>query len=247
MRLTYEPLTLELRNTFRIAHGASDQRHNVLVRLVDAEGHVGLGEAAAVTYHGETQQGIMAYLQTVAGKLEDDAPGYLDDVLEKLPPGSQAARAAVDIALHDLWGQRLGQPLYRLWGLNPEHIPPTSFTIAMDTPSAMAERARQADWPILKVKIGSPDDVAMLSAIRQATSAKIRVDANAGWTREEAAERIPRLAGYGLEIVEQPLPVGDIEGLRWLKEQHFGVPIFADESIKTTADVVAHAGAVEGV
>ncbi|MBN1486537.1 MAG: dipeptide epimerase, partial [Anaerolineae bacterium] len=85
------------------------------------------------------------------------------------------------------------------------------------------------------------------SAIRQATSAKIRVDANAGWTREEAAERIPRLAGYELEIVEQPLPVGDIEGLRWLKKQDFGVPIFADESIKTTADVVAHAGAVEGV
>jgi len=246
MNLSWEALTLELRTTFRIAHGASDQRYNVLTRLRDAEGRVGLGEAATVRYHGETQAGIRAYLARAAESLDDD-PTLIEDILNQLPPGSQAARAAVDIALHDLWGKRLGQPLYRLFGLNPARIPSTSFTIAMDTPEAMATRARESGWPILKIKVGGSDDEARLAAIREATDAKLRVDANAGWTRAQAAALIPRLMQYDLEMVEQPLPVGDIEGLRQLRAQSLGARIFADESIKTAADVVAHAGAVDGV
>ena len=122
MKLTWEPLTLELRTTFRIAHGADDQRYNVLARLDD-----GLGEAAAVAYHGETQSGIMEYLARVADDLGKwDDPFLIEDILSRLPAGSQAARAAVDIALHDLWGKRLGQPLYRLWGLDPTRVPLTS-------------------------------------------------------------------------------------------------------------------------
>ena len=239
--ITCTPMTLNLRTTFRIAHGASDQRHNVLVRIAE-----GVGEAAAVAYHGETQAGIMAYLQTL-GALDGDDPCLLEDLLAQLPPGSQAARAAVDIALHDLWGQRLGQPLYRLLGLNPARIPPTSFTIAMDAPETMAERARASGFPILKIKVGGDQDEAMVAAIRQATDARLRLDANAGWTREQALARLPRLVAYGLELVEQPLPVGDIEGLRQLRASKPGVPIFADESIKTARDVAAHAGAVDGV
>lgn len=239
--ISYTPMTLNLRTTFRIAHGASDQRHNVLVRVGE-----GVGEAAAVAYHGETQAGIMAYLAEV-GALEGDDPCLLEDLLAQLPPGSQAARAGVDIALHDLWGQRLGQPLYRLLGLNPARMPLTSFTIAMDTPTAMAERARASGFPILKIKVGGEQDEALLMAIRQATEARLRLDANAGWTREQAAQRLPRLAEYGVELIEQPLAVGDIEGLRRLRALNAGVPIFADESIKTARDVAAHAGAVDGV
>lgn len=241
MQLSWEPVTLNLRTTFRIAHGASDQRHNVLVHLDE-----GIGEAAAVSYHGETQAGIMAYLSKLPAPLGDD-PFQIEETLHRLPPGSQAARAAVDIALHDLWGRRLGQPLYRLFGLNPERIPPTSFTIAMDEPAAMAERARNSGWPILKIKLGSPNDEAMVAAIRGATSARLRVDVNGGWSREQAATLIPRLARYGLELIEQPLPIGDLEGLRWLRAQNFGVPLFADESVKTARDVALHAGAVDGV
>ncbi len=240
LAITCEPLTLELRTTFRIAHGASDRRNNVLVRIAE-----GVGEGAAVAYHGETQAGIMDYLRQL-GDLEDD-PLVLEDLLAALPAGSQAARAGVDIALHDLWGQRLGQPLYRLLGLNPERIPLTSFTIAMDTPEAMAERARASGLPILKIKIGSEEDEAMIAAIRDATDARLRLDANAGWNREQAETLLPRLAEYDLELMEQPLPVGDIEGLRQLRARKFGVPIFADESIKTARDVAAHAGAVDGV
>jgi L-Ala-D/L-Glu epimerase len=117
----------------------------------------------------------------------------------------------------------------------------------MDEPMVMAQRARESDLPIIKIKVGGADDEAMVAAIRQATKAKLRVDANAGWTREQAAKMIPRLVQYDVEFIEQPLPVGDIEGLRWLRAQKFGLPIFADESIKTTRDVAAHAGAVDGV
>jgi L-alanine-DL-glutamate epimerase-like enolase superfamily enzyme len=250
MRLSWQPVTLDLRTTFRIAHGASDQRFNVITSLEDGE-YLGRGEAAAVAYHGETQSGIIAYLAGLEGspadpsRLED--PFLIDDFLSQLPAGSRAARASIDIALHDLLGKHLGQPIYRIFGLNPDHIPETSFTIAIDEPDLMAERARRSSWPILKIKLGSQDDEKIIAAIRNATAARLRGDANAGWTREQAVSLIPRLAAYGLELVEQPLAVGDIEGLRWLRAQKLGVPIFADEGIKSARDVAAHAGAIDGV
>ncbi len=246
----WHPITLDLRTTFRIAHGASDQRFNVIVTLEES-GLTGRGEAAAVVYHGETQAGIIAYLSSLQGTTADpqklNDPFLVEDFLKRLPPGSRAARAALDIALYDWVGQKLGQPVYRLFGLNPHLIPETSFTIAIDEPEIMAERAQQSNLPVIKIKLGSGKDQECVAAIRAATPARLRVDANAGWTREQAADLIPRLSEYGLELVEQPLAVGDIEGLRWLHSLKLGMPIFADENIKTAQDVAAHAGAVDGV
>lgn len=241
MKLTPEPITLNLRTTFRIAHGASDQRFNVIAHLDE-----GLGEAAVVAYYGDTQQSIADYLTAVAERVGDD-PFLLEEILNGLPPGPPAAKAAIDIALHDLIGRRVGQPLYRLFGVRPDRLPLTSFTIAMDKPHLMAQRAAESGLPIIKIKLGSPDDEAVVAAIRGATKARLRVDANAGWTREQAAQLIPRLLKYDIEFVEQPLPVGDIEGLRWLKQQKYGVPIYADESIRTARDIAAQAEAVDGV
>ena len=244
MKLTWEPYTLELRHTWRIAHGASDQRHNVLAQIGQGE-QAGIGEAAGVPHHGESQQGIMAYF---AGVMDRDwEPFEMEDQLAALPPGSAAARAAIDLALHDALGKRLGLPLYRLLGLNPERAPQTSYTISIDEPGVMAERAQASGMPILKIKLGTADDESILSAIRQVHSGPLRVDANAGWSREQAAAIIPRLVQFDLEFVEQPLPMGDIEGLRWLRSKKPGVPIFADENILTSQDVAAHAGAVDGV
>jgi L-alanine-DL-glutamate epimerase-like enolase superfamily enzyme len=248
VKLSWEPVTLNLRTTFRIAHGASDQRHNVIASL---DG--GLGEAAAVPYYGDTQASLMEYLRGAKEALDEipAEPFWIDEILERRPPGSPAARAAIDIALHDLWGKRLGQPLYRLLGLNPKQLPETSFTIAMDEPEAMARRAGESGYPIIKIKLGGENDEAMVRAIRGATSAQLRVDANAGWNRQQAAELIPHLAQYDLEFIEQPLPAGDIEGLRWLRQtlhsQEVKVPIFVDESVRSARDVAAHAGAVDGV
>ncbi len=244
MRLSWEPLTLDLKTPFRLAHGTTTQRFNVLVHLDE-----GLGEAPAVPYYGESVQGITAYLQSL-GDLGDD-PLLIDDVLGRLPPGSLAARAAVDVALHDLWGKRLGQPLYRLFGLNPAALPQTSFTIAMDEPQVMAEQARTAGYPIYKIKLGSERDQAMVAAIRKATDARLRLDANAGWTRPQALELIPRLAAFEVEFIEQPLAVDDVEGFHWLKRELIAkgvkTPIFADETAKTSRDVAALAGGVDGV
>ena len=244
MKLSWEPITLDLKTTFRIAHGASDQRFNVLVYLDD-----GVGEAAAVPYYGETQQGIIDYLKTVPD-LGDD-PFDMDAVLARRPPGSRAARSAIDEALHDLWGKRLGEPLHRLFGLNPTNLPLTSFTIAMDEPEIMAERAKQSGYPVIKIKLGSDNDEAIVAAIRKVTNAKLRVDANAGWSREHALNIIPRLAEYDLEFIEQPLAADDIEGYFWLKEklrgQKIKTAIFADESAKDSHDVARLAGAVDGV
>ncbi|HQV69112.1 MAG TPA: dipeptide epimerase [Thermoflexales bacterium] len=244
MKLHWEPITLDLRTTFRIAHGASDQRHNVLVYLDE-----GVGEAPAVPYYGETQQGIIEYLKSLPN-LGDD-PFDMDAVLAKRPAGSRAARAAIDVALHDLWGKKLGQPLYKLFGLNPARIPSTSFTIGLDEPEIMAEQAKSCGYPILKIKLGGPKDEAVLAAIRKATDAKIRVDANAGWTRDGALEIIPKLVEYDLEHIEQPLAVDDVEGYFWLKKKlrdlNVKTPIFADESAKNSRDVAKLAGAVDGV
>ncbi len=244
MKLHWEPITLELRTTFRVAHGASDVRNNVLVYLDD-----GVGEAAAVPYYGETQEGIIEYLKSVP-ELGDN-PFDLDAVLAKRPAGSRAARSAIDEALHDLWGKKLGQPLYKLFGLNPKDLPLTSFTIGMDEPEVMAEQAKESGHPILKIKLGSEDDEARVKAIRKATSAKLRVDANAGWSREQALQVIPRLMEYDLEFIEQPLAVDDVDGYFWLKERlnalRVNALIFADETAKTSHDVAKLAGAVDGV
>jgi len=241
MLLSWQPITLDLVRPFNIAHGVSLTRHNVFVRIES-----GLGEAAAVSYHHETQAGIIEYLRSVELSAIDD-PFELEDILAGLPKGSAAARAAIDMALHDLWGQRLGQPLYRLLGLNPARSPETSYTIAIDTPEAMAQVAASCDQPILKIKLGSEDDEARVRSVRQATKATIRVDANGAWSRERAQGLLPVLHEFGVELVEQPLPVADLDGLRELMRLKSRPRIFADESIRTASDILAHVGLVDGI
>ncbi|HKO92194.1 MAG TPA: dipeptide epimerase [Polyangiaceae bacterium] len=246
MQLSWQPLPLQLIQPFRIAHGTSSVRHNVLVRLGEGLAE-GLGEAAAVHYHGETPEGIVEYLRSVDLSEHSD-PAQLEDILSGLPVGSAAARAGIDIALHDAWGRALGQPLYRLFGLNPERIPLTSFTIPLGSVEEMVAQARAADAPLLKIKLGAgAEDRARIAALRSVTSVPLRVDANAGWTLAGAEALLPELAEHGVELVEQPLPVGDLEGLRRLSRLRSRPPLFADESIKSAADILAHHGLVEGV
>jgi L-alanine-DL-glutamate epimerase-like enolase superfamily enzyme len=191
----------------------------------------------------------MAYLQDLA-PLGDD-PFALEEVLRRLPEGSQAARASVDIALHDLWGNFIDQPLFRLFGLASKSLPQTSFTIGIDAPEEMARIAQESNYPIYKVKLDADDPEGVLAAIRKVSDARIRVDANASWQLEQAVEIIPRLACYDLEFVEQPLPPGDIHAYRSLRENLHSkgvtLPIFVDEDVKTSRDVAAFARDVDGV
>ena len=248
MKLSCKPLTLNLKTTFRVAHGATDQRHNVMV-TIEHDGQTGYGEAAAVPYYKDTQESLTAYLNALPPL--GDSPFAVESILNSLPDGSHAQQAGVDIALHDLWGKTIGQPLYRLFGLDSLSLPQTDYTISIDSPTEMARNARECGYPLLKLKLDAAEPEACVAAVRKATNARLRVDANTSWTLPQALEVIPRLVQYDIEFVEQPLPPGDVESFRSLhdKLRRMGVsmPIFADESVKTSRDVAAYAGAIDGV
>lgn len=244
MHVSYETIELRLRHTFHIAHGASTTRHNVLLRLGD-----GLGEAAPVAYHGESAEAVAATLGRWQPELDRlDDPAAITWLLHKLE-GSRAARAAVDLALHDALGKRLNCPLHTLLGLHHLPLPPTSFTIAITAPEELVARVQAAaSYPILKVKLGTDHDLAIVRTIREAApQAILRVDANAAWSVAQALELIPQLAELGVELIEQPLPVDDLDGLRTLKAAQLPLPIVADESVKSPGDVVRLAAVVDGV
>ena len=246
MDLQYQPITLKLETPFRIAHGTSVVRQNVLVRI-GAGGLEGLGEAAPVRQHHETQAGVMGYLADLA--LPDD-PFLLEDLLDALPPGSQAAKAAIDMALHDLQGKALGIPLYRLWGLNPARAPQTSFTLGLGPVAEVRARARAAAarFSILKLKLDADEaeSLALARAVRETVDSRLVADANCAWTLDQALRLIPALAELGLEWIEQPLAednLGDLEKLH----QTSPLPIFADEPVRTARDIPRLAGRVDGV
>jgi L-alanine-DL-glutamate epimerase-like enolase superfamily enzyme len=246
--LSGEPLNLRLATPFRIARGVQHDAQNVLVRL-RADGLTGLGEAAPKSYYGETRESALAALALFAQRLGDDlfAVEEIMAELDRTLYANPSAKAAVDMALYDLIGQRLGVPVYRLLGLSPGRAPYTSYTISLDTPASMAQRALQARaYPILKIKLGTRHDLEIVRAIRDVTDAALRVDANAAWTAKEAIATITALAPYGIELVEQPVARGDLEGLRLVRERT-SVPIIADESCVTPEDVARVAGCVDGI
>ena len=246
MQLQYEPIRLDLRVPFRIAHGTSHSRENVLLRLSDGE-HEGYGEAAPVRQHHETQAEVLDYLAALS--LPDD-PFLIEDILSSLPPGPRSAQAAIDIALHDLVGKKLGVPIYRLFGLNPNRAPQTSFTIGIGTPDEVQQQALAVAqrFPILKIKLGhdTAASIEQMRAIRAVSDARLVADANCAWSLEQALEIIPRLADLGLEWIEQPLPEDDLDGMRRLRWAS-PLPIFADEPVRAARDIPRLVGCADGV
>ncbi|MEJ2502813.1 MAG: dipeptide epimerase [Gemmatimonadota bacterium] len=253
MRLDYEVLELRSAEPFRIARASDPRaRRNVWVRLTDVDGVEGWGEAAANAFYGETAGTVTAVLPRYATVLEeDDDPAGLERIearLEEAVRRNPAARAAVSAALHDLVGKRAGQPVWRLWGLDPDAAPRSSYTLGMAGIDETRDRARRnAHRPILKVKVGREDDEARLRAIRdEAPDARLHVDANTAWSAKEALRRLPLLEELGVAFVEQPLAPGDHEGLRLLRRRS-RLPIIADESCETAADIPGLLGAVDGI
>jgi L-Ala-D/L-Glu epimerase len=255
MKLTWEPIELRTRHPFHIARERKPMaRQGVWVRLRDGDGVEGWGEAAPQAFYGETPATVTAVLPLLAAALDGAAEGdplaleRIEAALRQALGHHGAARVAVSAALHDLVGKRLGVPVWRLWGLDPAAAPPSSFTIGIDEPEVMRRKVREAaSYPILKVKVGTPRDAEVLAMIREEAPEKvIRVDANTAWTAREAIAALPMLASFGVEFVEQPLPAHDLEGLRLVRE-HSPLPIVADESIETAADVAKLAGVVDAV
>jgi L-Ala-D/L-Glu epimerase len=251
VELRAEPLDLKLLHPFRISRGVQEYARTLIVEVTHGE-VTGIGEAApdGGGYYGEKRETMLAALDYLAAQLGDD-PFLHEDIMRGLDRalhhGNGAAKAAIDMALYDLAGKLLGVPVYRLLGLNPSCTPVSSYTIAIDTPEHMAQRATAAsDYPILKIKVGTDDDVARVRAIREVSDATLRVDANAAWPPKEAIRRIHELAEFGIEFVEQPVAAGDLEGLRFVRERA-PVPIIADESCVTLEDVPRVASCVDGI
>jgi L-alanine-DL-glutamate epimerase-like enolase superfamily enzyme len=250
LTLSAEVVTLHTKHPFIIARGGRSAYEVVWARLTDGDGIEGWGEASPSSYYGETAQTVLRVLDTLAEHLPDD-PFDLEGAerrFEQIVPKNGAARAALSGALHDLVGKRLRQPLWRLWGLDPAKAPTSSFTIGIDTPEKMRQKVGEAAaYPILKVKLGTDHDEALLETIRGATDKPIRVDANAGWTRERAIAMLPVLKAYGVELLEQPLAPADIEGLAVVRRASPGIPVVVDESCIVATDIPKVAGAVDGI
>jgi L-alanine-DL-glutamate epimerase-like enolase superfamily enzyme len=241
----HRPLDLALRHTFRLSRGASDERHNLLVEIEDG-GRVGLGEAAPIPRYGQDRDSAARAVEAMTPRLGDPR-AFATAADRTAVAGQEAAAAAVDMALRDLAGQRLGAPLYELMGLDPRAAPPTSFTIAMDTPEVVARKVAEAsDYEALKVKMGSDDDRVVLETVRALTDRPLRVDANEGWTLEGALSRLEWLRELGVELVEQPLPAGNLAAVRELRRAS-PLPLFADEDLHRAADVPRLAEAYDGV
>jgi L-alanine-DL-glutamate epimerase-like enolase superfamily enzyme len=247
MRLTYHSLTLHLRTPFRLSYGVSETREAHWIRLQDDQGW---GEAAIPPYYGVETAAMRAVWDAAALKTEP-----FPDRVAEIPAwvgtdGPAPARCALDLALHDRLGKQLDLPLHRLLNL-PAPLPqPTSFTIAIDTPQEMARLAREAArFPVLKLKLGGEgDDEARISAVRQARpDVRLRLDANAGWTFDQAVLFLNNWQRYDLELVEQPLAKDQIEAMGRLQALT-AIPIVADESVQSLADIEALARAgVRGV
>jgi L-alanine-DL-glutamate epimerase-like enolase superfamily enzyme len=221
-------------------------------------GLVGIGEGYPDRFYGETPETMAAVMPML---LEDAERSDLDvaegpaarQSLERLAEtwastirGHGAAKCALDIALHDLVGKALGTPVNEFLGLSAD-LPPTDFTIGIDTPAVVAERARRAaEFPALKIKVGGPGDLATLEAVREVYDGPIRVDANTGWTPEDALAILPDLERLGVELIEQPFPARRLDQLRWLQERS-SLPIVADESCVFPEDLDALVGVVAGI
>jgi L-alanine-DL-glutamate epimerase-like enolase superfamily enzyme len=249
-RLTVELLRLELRHTWTTTMSSSDVRRTVLARY-RRDGVEGLGEGAPIVRYGEDPDEARRALEEVRDEVEGEDPwtrvAFLGRAFARL--GHQyAARAALDIALHDWTGRRLGIPLYRLFGLDPADTPLTTFSIGIDAPEMTRQKVREAEaFPVLKIKVGLDSDEATIDAVRGVTDKPLRVDANEGWQdRETAVRKIEWLVSRGVELVEQPVPAAALEDAAWLRER-VDVPIFADEACGRARDIPGLAGAYDGV
>lgn len=255
MQLSFRPYPLQLQHTFTVSGCSRSQTPDVLI-AIRHEDFVGYGEASMPPYLGESIDSVCAFLNRVNLSQFND-PLRTEDILSYVmhidddEPNAQnfAAKAAIDIALHDLVGRIIGQPLWRLFGLSPERCTYTTYTIGIDTPDVVRMKVREVEGRFgrLKVKVGVDGDRELIRTIREVSDLPLTVDANQGWSRaEEALDNIEWLASQGVIMVEQPLPKNDLEGLAWLTERS-PLPIILDESVQGPHDVLRLVGCCHGI
>ena len=255
MTLRYFPYELQLRHTFTVATSSRTTTQGVQVEI-EYEGLVGYGEASMPPYLQKelgTLESVQAFLKRVQDIIgEFDDPFKLEEILARIDSMSEsdaAAKAAVDIALHDLVGKMLGAPWYKIWGFDAAKAPSTTFTIGIDTPDVVRAKTKECaeKFNILKVKLGRDNDKEMIETIRSVTNLPIAIDANQGWKdKKYAIDMIHWLNERGIVMIEQPMPKTQIDDIAWVTE-HSPLPVFADESIQRLKDVAAQKGIFSGI
>lgn len=250
LKLSFYPYELQLRHTFTVSSYSRKTTPGVQV-CIEYEGVTGYGEASMPPYLGQSVETVTAFLSKVNLEQFKD-PFQMETILayiDSLSPGDGAAKAAIDIALHDLTGKLIGLPWWRIWGLDAAKAPDTTFTIGIDTPEVVREKTREcADrFNILKVKVGLDNDKEMISTIREITDLPLAVDANQGWKdKEKALDEIFWLYENGVVMVEQPMAKERMDDNAWITERS-PIPVFADEAIQRLADIPSIKGAYHGI
>lgn len=239
MKLTTRIEQLPLHDKFTISRGSTEVSETVIVELTK-DGVVGRGEALPISYYGLGPTETQARLEALGPWLSRQDPWAFRPLLEEVSArsdGDSSVVCALDLALHDWVGKKLGTPLYRWLGLRPHPLPETSFTIGIDSVENMVEKLRRASsLPIIKVKLGTDRDLEIITALRRETSATLRVDANCGWTPRETIEKSHALAALGVEFIEQPLAAEALDDMEEVFA-HSALPLFADENSVGPADV----------
>lgn len=250
MKLSFEPYELKLKHVFTVSSFSRSTTPDVQVRI-DYDGYTGYGEASMPPYLGQSVESVCTFLKKVNLEQFPD-PFCMDDILtyiDSLSPGDSAAKAAVDIALHDLVGKIIGAPWHRMLGLNPLKTPDTTYTIGIDTDEMVKLKTREVagQFKILKVKLGTERDREMIRAIREVSDLPIAVDVNQGWkNKKKALDEIFWLKEQGIVMIEQPMPKEMIDANAWLTERS-PLPTFADEAIQRLKDIPAIKGAYTGI
>ncbi len=249
LQFSFVPHELQLKHVFTLANSSRKSTPDILTRI-EFDGFVGYGEASMPPYLGESVESATKFYQLLNLAQFND-PFQTEKILkyvDELAPGNCAAKASIDIALHDLLGKIMGQPWYKIWGFDPADTPNTSFTIGIDTPDVVRQKVAEASpYKIMKVKLGQQTDREMIETIRSATNVPICVDVNQGWTdRQQALDMIFWLKEKGVVFVEQPMSKTAIDDLAWLTEKS-PLPIIGDERVQRLADVHKAHGVYSGI
>jgi L-alanine-DL-glutamate epimerase-like enolase superfamily enzyme len=249
MKITSYRYDLLLKHTFTTSRGGRDVSPVVISEL-EHDGVIGYGESAPIARYGESVDTVAMLLSKQDFTRFED-PFQLEAILTSVDAsadGNSAAKAGIDLALHDWIGKKLGVPLYKYWGLERRSTPKTSFTIGIDAPQVIEEKVREAErYPILKIKLGGDHDKEIIQTIRKVTKKTLRVDANEGWKiKETAVEKIKWLEQEGVEFIEQPMPAGDLAGTAWVRER-VNLPLIADENCLRLHDVPRLHGVFDGI
>ncbi len=249
MKLTYKPYTLELKHTFTIATNSRTTTPVVLTQI-EHEGIIGFGEASMPPYLGESHETVSTFLSKINLEQFKD-PFLIEDILEyvdAIDKKNTAAKASVDIALHDLVGKLLGKPWHKIWGFNKSTTPLTTFTIGIDSEEIIKQKVKEAEaYKLLKIKLGSGDDKKIINTIRSVTDKILAIDVNQGWTDKHfALDMIHWMNEKNVKLIEQPMPKEMVNEMSWLTENS-PLPIFADEAVQRLVDVEKAKGVYSGI